>query len=130
MEDWAVALLSKRAALINTENAFKVGPYIRQLEDQGKKVIKCNLGEPDFPIPAVIKDEVKQQIDKDNTHYCDPQGILPLRKAVAKYLGESRGIRPPRSGRPADLLRPRRRVVYPSPGSDLRVLRPLRRRGR
>jgi aspartate/methionine/tyrosine aminotransferase len=84
--------LAKRVGLIDTENAFKVGPYIRVLEDQGKKVIKCNIGEPDFPIPQAIKDEVKWQIDKDNTHYCDPQGILPLRQAVAKHLGETRGI--------------------------------------
>ena len=87
-----MTLLAKRNALIDTENAFKVGPYIRSLEDQGKRVIKCNLGEPDFPIPAFIKEEVKRQIDLDNTHYCDPQGILPLRKAVAKHFSDTRGI--------------------------------------
>ncbi len=124
-----MALLSKRAALIDTENAFKVGPYIRLLEDQGKKVIKCNLGEPDFPIPAIIKEEVKRQLDKDNTHYCDPQGILPLRKAVAKYLGESRGIpaapervvvfpgaKPPIGFAQQTYCDPGDEVVYPSPG--------------
>ncbi|HTX52401.1 MAG TPA: hypothetical protein VMD08_03285, partial [Candidatus Baltobacteraceae bacterium] len=63
-----MTLFAKRTALIDTENAFKVGPYIRALEDQGKRVIKCNLGEPDFPLPQFMKDEVKRQIDKDNTH--------------------------------------------------------------
>ena len=87
-----MALLAERTGLIDTENAFKVGPYIRELEEQGKQVIKCNLGEPDFPIPQFMKDEVKRQIDRDNTHYCDPQGILPLRKAVAKHFSETRGI--------------------------------------
>jgi len=49
-----VAVLSKRIGLLDTENAFKIGPKIRSLEDQGKKVIKCNLGEPDFPLPGFI----------------------------------------------------------------------------
>ena len=78
-----MALFAQRVGLLDTENAFKIGPYIRQIEEQGKRVIKCNLGEPDFPVPQPIKDEVKRQIDRDNTHYCDPQGILPLRQAVA-----------------------------------------------
>ncbi len=98
-----MSLLAKRVDLLDTENAFKVGPYIRSIEEQGKKVIKCNLGEPDFPLPQFIKEEVKRQIDLDNTHYCDPQGILPLRKAVAKHLSESRGIK----------ATPERVVVFP-----------------
>ncbi|MBT8074223.1 MAG: aspartate aminotransferase, partial [Xanthomonadales bacterium] len=85
-------LISDRTSRIATENAFKVGPYIVALENAGHKVIKCNLGEPDFPLPAHVRDEVKAQLDKDNVHYCDPQGILPLRKAVAKYVGEARGL--------------------------------------
>lgn len=124
-----MALLAKRVGLIDTENAFKVGPYIRLLEEQGKRVIKCNIGEPDFPIPRAIKEEVKRQIDLDNTHYCDPQGILPLRKAVAKHLAETRGIpatpdrvvvfpgaKPPIGFCQQTYCDPGDEVVYPSPG--------------
>lgn len=93
-----MAVLSKRIGLLDTENAFKIGPKIRSLEDQGKSVIKCNLGEPDFPVPAFIKEEVKRQIDRDNTHYCDPQGIQSLREAVARHFAKTRGI----PGRPAE----------------------------
>ena len=85
-------LYSDRMSLIDTENAFKVGPLIAGLEKQGHKVIKLNLGEPDFAIPAFIKAEVKRQIDLDNTHYCDPKGILPLRKAVARQIYETRDL--------------------------------------
>ena len=124
-----MALLGKRIRMLDTENAFKVGPHIRSIEDQGKRVIKCNLGEPDFPVPQFIKDEVKRQIDLDNTHYCDPQGILPLRKAVANYLSETRGIKAtpdrvvifPGAKPPIGLCQqtycdPGDEVVYPSPG--------------
>jgi len=124
-----MSLLSKRVGWMDTENAFKIGPHIRAIEEQGKKVIKCNLGEPDFPVPQFIKEEVKRQIDEDNTHYCDPQGILSLRVSIAKHLSETRGIRAtpdrivvfPGAKPPIGLCQqtycdPGDEVVYPSPG--------------
>ncbi len=88
-----MSLLAKRVDLLDTENAFKIGPQIKAIEDQGKRVIRCNLGRARFSSSlAFIKEEVKRQIDLDNTHYCDPQGILPLRKAIAKHLSDTRGI--------------------------------------
>ena len=85
-------LISERTTRINTENAFKVGPYIAALEEAGNKVVKCNLGEPDFPLPVHIRDEVKRQLDLDNVHYTNPQGVPSLRKAVAQYIGDNRGL--------------------------------------
>jgi aspartate aminotransferase len=124
-----MGLYSKRAGLIDTENAFKIGPQIRAIEEQGKKVIKCNLGEPDFPVPEFIKEEVKKQLDLDNTHYCDPQGILPLRKAIAKHFSETRrikatpdrivvfpGAKPPIGFTQQTYCDPGDEIVYPSPG--------------
>ena len=87
-------LLAERTKAIGTENAFKVGPLIARVEGEGHRVIKCNLGEPDFPLPTHIREEVKAQLDADNTHYCDPQGVLPLRQAIAEYMGPSRGLAP------------------------------------
>ena len=122
-------LFAKRARLIDTENAFKIGPLIRAVEEQGKEVIKCNLGEPDFPVPEFIKEEVKGALDRDNTHYCDPQGIPSLRAAVAKQLSETRGIRAtadrvvvfPGAKSPIGLCQqtycdPGDEIIYPSPG--------------
>ncbi len=124
-----MGLLSKKIGLIDTENAFKIGPYIKHIEDQGKRVVKFNLGEPDFPVPAFIKEEVKRQLDLDNTHYCDPQGILPLRKAIARQLSDTRGIQAtpdrvvvfPGAKPPIGLCQqtycdPGDEIVYPSPG--------------
>jgi aspartate/methionine/tyrosine aminotransferase len=89
--------------MLDTENAFKVGPFIKELEDAGHQVVRCNLGEPDFPLPRHIAEEVKRQIDNDLTHYNDPQGILPLREAIAHTMGEARGIH----------ITPDRVVVFP-----------------
>jgi aspartate/methionine/tyrosine aminotransferase len=124
-----MALYAKRTGLIDTENAFKIGPQIKAIEEQGKKVIKCNLGEPDFPVPEFIKEEVKRQLDLDNTHYCDPQGILSLRKAIAEHFRKTRGIqatpdrvvvfpgaKPPIGLCQQTYCNPGDEIIYPSPG--------------
>ncbi len=122
-------LLADRVSLIGTENAFKIGPHIQRVEAAGHRVIKCNLGEPDFPVPRHIRDEVKRQLDDDNTHYCDPQGILPLREAIARDMGSRRGLeispgrvcvcaggKPPIGYTQQTYCNPGDEVIYPSPG--------------
>jgi aspartate/methionine/tyrosine aminotransferase len=122
-------LLAERIGRLGSENAFKIGPFIRDVEAQGHRVIRCNLGEPDFPLPAHIREEVKRQIDNDLTHYCDPQGILPLREAIARDMGRRRGLaitpdrvvvfaggKPPIGFCEQAYCDPGDEVIYPSPG--------------
>jgi len=122
-------LISDRTSLIHTENAFKIGPYITALEAAGHKVVKCNLGEPDFPLPLHIREEIKAQLDRDNVHYTDPQGIIGLRRAIARYIGDARGIeisaeqvvvfpggKPPIGLCQQTYCNPGDEVIYPSPG--------------
>ncbi|MHC4514455.1 MAG: pyridoxal phosphate-dependent aminotransferase [Planctomycetota bacterium] len=124
-----MTLYARRVNQIDTENAFKIGPKIGQVEAAGHKVIKCNLGEPDFPLPAHIREEVKRQLDAGNSHYCDPQGIAPLRNAVAKHLSETRGLsitpeqvvvfpgaKPPIGFCQQTYCDPGDEIIYPSPG--------------
>ena len=124
-----MSLFADRNSLLGSENAFKMGPLIRGLEAQGHRVIRCNVGEPDFPLPAHIREEVKRQLDLDNTHYTDPQGILSLRRAVAGQISETRGIKAlpehvvifPGGKPPIGLCQqaycnPGDEVIYPSPG--------------
>ena len=83
---------ARRVSLLGSENAFKIAPLIREIESRGERVIKCHVGEPDFPLPAHIAAEVKRQIDLGQTHYCDPQGIESVRVAIARDAGASRGL--------------------------------------
>jgi aspartate/methionine/tyrosine aminotransferase len=128
-EGAAMGLFADRVELLGTENAFKIGPYIEEVEHQGHRVIKCNLGEPDFPLPEHIRDEVKKQLDNDLTHYCDPQGLLPLREAIAHEMGTRRGLaitpdrvvvfagaKPPIGFCQQAYCNPGDEVIYPSPG--------------
>lgn len=124
-----MALFSDRNSLLDTENAFKVGPYIKEIEASGMKVVKCNLGEPDFALPVHIRDEIKRQLDLDNTHYNDPAGVLPLREAVAAQISKSRdiemtpdrivvfpGAKPPIGLCQQTYTNPGDEIIYPSPG--------------
>lgn len=120
---------SARTRQLGTENAFKIGPYIREVEAAGHTVVKCNLGEPDFALPKHVADEVKRCIDADMTHYVDPQGILPLREAIAAHVSRARGIpvtpdrvvvypgaKPPIGFAQQTYCDPGDEVIYPSPG--------------
>ncbi|HUP62963.1 MAG TPA: aminotransferase class I/II-fold pyridoxal phosphate-dependent enzyme [Thermoanaerobaculia bacterium] len=120
---------ARRIHVLGTENAFRVGPMIREVEASGARVIRCNIGEPDFPLPAHIAAEVKRQIDRGETHYVDPQGIEPLRVAIARTAGERRGItitpdrvvvfpgaKPPIGFAQQIYCDPGDQVIYPSPG--------------
>ena len=126
---YVMKLYADRTFSIDTENAFKIGPHIDAVEHVSGNVVKLNLGEPDFPVPTHIKNEIKRQLDLDNTHYCDPQGLLTLRVAISKQISETRGIAvdPERvvvfpGGKPSIGLaqqvycNPGDEVIYPSPG--------------
>ena len=114
------------AAIGITSFFFSLG---RTLPSGKAQVIKLNLGEPDFPAPSHIKDEIKHQLDLDNTHYCDPQGLIGLRKAICVQVSQTRRIevkpeqvvvfpggKPPIGLAQQVYCNPGDEVIYPSPG--------------
>ncbi len=124
-----MSLYAERTLEIGTENAFKIGPHIVEVESRGEPVIRMNLGEPDFSAPRWVKDEVIRQIEQDNSHYCDPKGILPFRKAIANQINQTRGLNATPDhvcvfpgGKPSIgftqqiYCNPGDEVIYPSPG--------------
>ncbi len=131
MQNNALSLphFARRVSDLGSENAFRIAPLIRAIESRGERVIKCHVGEPDFPLPAHISGEVKRQIDLGQTHYCDPQGIESVRAAIARDVGASRGLKitadrvvifagakPPIGFAQQIYCDPGDEVIYPSPG--------------
>jgi aspartate/methionine/tyrosine aminotransferase len=128
----AVPLFAERVHRIGTEAAFAFGALIRNVEETGDRVIRCNLGQPDFPLPAHIAAAVKRAIDAGLTTYCDPQGILELREAIAASVGDHNGLdidpsrvvvypggRPPIGFAHMTYSEAGEEVIYPSPGYPL-----------
>jgi aspartate/methionine/tyrosine aminotransferase len=126
------ALFANRVHRIGTEAAFALGALIRRVESRGERVVRCNLGQPDFPLPDHIREAVKRALDKGLTTYCDPQGIPELRAAVARSIGERHGLdidpervvvypggRPPIGFAHMSYSEADEEVIYPSPGYPL-----------
>jgi aspartate aminotransferase len=125
-------LFAGRIAEIGTEEAFALGPLISEVESESGKVIRCNLGQPDFPLPTHIADAVIAAIRAGKTTYCDPQGLPEVRAAIAVKVGADRGLdvdpervvvfaggRPPIGLAQHAYVEPGDEVIYPSPGYPL-----------
>jgi aspartate/methionine/tyrosine aminotransferase len=121
--------LASRMAALGTENAFKLGDDIKRCEERGLEVIRFNLGEPDFDSAPHINQVGMREIAAGNSHYCDPAGLLSLRKAIAAHLAKSRGLeidparvvvttgaKPPIGYTFMTYVNPGDEVIYPTPG--------------
>lgn len=64
----------------------------RGLEASGREIVHLEIGEPDFATPEHIRDAAKKALDAGETHYCDPQGVPPLREAIAAKVSAMRGV--------------------------------------
>jgi aspartate/methionine/tyrosine aminotransferase len=122
-------LLADRLNNLGSENAFKVGEDIARCEQMGMKVIRLNLGEPDFNSPEFINKVAIENINKGNSHYCPPAGIPSFRKAIANHIFKTRGLKvdlnqvvvttggkPPIGYTLTTYVNPGDEVIYPSPG--------------
>lgn len=122
-------LLADRMDNLGSENAFRVGDDIRRCEKAGMKIVKLNLGEPDFNSPDFINKVGVEHILKGNSHYCPPAGLESFRNAIARQISTTRGLSvdPDRivvfsGAKPAigytllTYANPGDEVIYPSPG--------------
>jgi aspartate/methionine/tyrosine aminotransferase len=54
--------------------------------------VHLEIGEPDFATPEHIRLAAKKALDSGQTHYCDPQGVLELREAIADKVSATRQV--------------------------------------
>jgi len=84
--------LSEKMALLGTETAFQVLAKAQALEAKGMDIVHLEIGEPDFDTPQNIRDAATEALNKSYTHYCNSQGIVPLRVEIAKEMERTRGV--------------------------------------
>jgi aspartate aminotransferase len=63
----------------------------KSLEEQGKKIIHLEVGEPDFFPPKVVKQALKEVYDKGFFRYGQAKGMPALRTALSKFVNEQFG---------------------------------------
>jgi len=84
--------LSQKMSRLGTETAFRVLAKAQALEAKGIDVIHLEIGEPDFDTPPNICQAATKALSEGQTHYCNSQGIAPLRVEIAKQIERTRGV--------------------------------------
>jgi aspartate aminotransferase len=121
--------LSKHTLFLQPEGAYAVLSKAQVLEQQGKKIIHLEIGQPDFPTPSNITNAGITALKNGKTKYTPPLGIYPLREAIAQFVFHSRkyrisaeNIAVTPSGKTAlftalsAIINPGDEVIYPDPG--------------
>lgn len=57
-----------------------------ELQRKGIKLLRLDVGEPDFPPPAAVVQACADALFSHKTHYTESQGIPQLRDALRRYL--------------------------------------------
>lgn len=84
---------ARRSETVEPFLAVEVFERAQALERQGADVVHLEFGEPDFETPAVIVDAAARALKDGRTRYVSPQGILPLREAIAEHYATAYGVR-------------------------------------
>ena len=120
---------AKRVRGLRLEGAYAVLDKAQRLEREGREIIHLEIGQPDFPtFPRVALAGIRA-ITEGKTRYTSPAGLAPLREAIARDLGDRRGLSiDPREVLVAPgakpllffpalaLVEPGDEVLYPDPG--------------
>ncbi len=74
---------------LNLNFSKKANEYIAE----GKKIISLGLGEPHFAAPIEIIESTIKAIRNGETKYCNPMGLIELRKLISQKLFEDNLIK-------------------------------------
>ncbi len=72
----------------NKQTHLSIFLKAKSLEEQGKKIIHMEVGEPDFLPPKIVKDSLEDVFDKGFLKYGQAKGMPVFRDALAKYVSD------------------------------------------
>lgn len=85
-------MISEKVQRIGASPTLKISAKAKAMKAEGIDVVDLSVGEPDFPTPENIKEAGIKAIRDNFTRYTESDGILALRKAIAKRLKEDHGV--------------------------------------
>jgi aspartate/methionine/tyrosine aminotransferase len=85
-------MISEKVQRIGASPTLKISAKAKAMKAEGIDVIDLSVGEPDFPTPENIKEAGIKAIRDNFTKYTESDGILALRKAIARRLKEDYGL--------------------------------------
>ena len=72
----------------NKQTHLSIFLKAKSLEQQGKKIIHMEVGEPDFLPPQIVKDALEEVFDKGFLKYGQATGMPEFREALAGYVSK------------------------------------------
>lgn len=84
--------LSNKAKQINPSITLEITAKAKELKESGVDVVSFGAGEPDFNTPQNIIDAAIKAMEEGKTKYTPTNGVLEVRKAIAKKLKEDNGL--------------------------------------
>jgi len=85
-------MISEKVQRIGASPTLKISAKAKAMKAEGIDVVDLSVGEPDFATPENVKDAGIKAIRDNFTKYTASDGILSLRKAIAKRLKEDYGV--------------------------------------
>lgn len=85
--------VSQRAQAITPFLAMEFGKRAAALEAQGHRVIRLNLGEPDFGAPPAVRAELQRVAGEAALPYTGALGLPALREAIAGFYERAHGLK-------------------------------------
>ncbi|MDH3313199.1 MAG: aminotransferase class I/II-fold pyridoxal phosphate-dependent enzyme [Nitrosopumilus sp.] len=72
----------------NKQTHLSIFLKAKSMEQQGKKIIHMEVGEPDFLPPVIVKNALEEVFDKGFLKYGQAKGMPIFRDALAKYVSK------------------------------------------
>ena len=76
----------------NKQTHLSIFLKAKSLEQEGKKIIHMEVGEPDFLPPQIVKQALGEAYDKGFLKYGQAKGIPQFRKALAEFVTRKFGV--------------------------------------
>ena len=85
--------LAKRTELMKPSPILALAAKANEMKAQGKNIISLTVGEPDWSIADHIKEAAIASIKANKSKYTPSNGIVELRKAIAKQTSEQMRVK-------------------------------------
>jgi aspartate aminotransferase len=72
----------------NKQTHLSIFLKAKSMEQEGKKIIHMEVGEPDFSPPPIVKNALEEVFDKGFLKYGQVRGIPEFREKLASYVSE------------------------------------------
>lgn len=87
-----MAEISRRAASMRPFVVMDVVARAKELEAQGRDIVRLEIGDPDLPTPAIVTRAAEAAMESGDTGYTQSLGLPDLREAVVAHYQTHYGV--------------------------------------